>query len=440
MSRAPDALREPVLGLVAIVAFCSVAMNWVPMRVVPASDFYQFWVVGQELAAGRAGDVYADAERERIGGRYLQQALRGGDRTEVRTARQRETLETYSTPFLYTVFAAFSSGDYDRDLARYRVFSLASLLFAVVVLCRLLGYGALSTLAALAILGSWFAPVRSDWLVGNVNCFQLAGLAVFAWLVGRRPDRTGSVLAGFVLALGAMFKPNSAPVILLLFVAWGMRRRSEKLAFASVGIVAGMVFALVWSSVGFGDAGIWWSWASALSRLPDELITLALGNHAASRLAVEAFGVDVSVPMAVVCGTLVGFAMLRGLWGEAPADPPERAGLEDLHVVALASVLTLLVSPLAWLHYYVATIPMLLIVLRPEPAPARRGGEAIVLRGVVWLVWIAVMMRPLVVLGVSDDFGRAVLLCLGTAVLFVLGLRSLLRFAPGADAGGAAGR
>lgn len=426
MSGVSNRLREPALGLVAIVAFSSIVSNWAPMRVVPASDFYQFWVVGQELAAGRAGDIYSDAARERIGDRYLQRALRGGDRTEVRTARQRETLETYSTPFLYTVFAVLSSGDYERDLARYRAWGLASIVFSVVVLCRLLGHGPVATLASLAIFGSWFAPVRSDWLVGNVNGFQLAGVAVFAWLASRHPGRVGAVLAGLVLGASAMFKPNSAGVIALLLVAWGMRRRLERLVFASLGIVAAAALAGLASVLAFGGTGIWWRWAAALSRLPDELITLQLGNHAASRLLVEGLSVDLTAPIAIVCFGLAIAAMARALRGGAPADPPGRAGLEELVVAALAGVVTLLASPLAWLHYYVATIPMLLVVLRPE-APGARGRLAgIALRGTVWLVWIAVMMRPLVVLDIGDEYGRAVLLCLGTVVLFGLGLRSLL--------------
>ena len=134
-----SSLRDPTLMLLSIVAFCSIYSTSLPIHSKPAIDFYQFWVVGQEVATGQSGDVYSDLERRRIGRRYLNQARGADDPTRRKTAEHRAVLDTFSTPFLYTVFGALSSGDYARDLSRYRALSLLFVVLSVAALCRLLG-------------------------------------------------------------------------------------------------------------------------------------------------------------------------------------------------------------------------------------------------------------------------------------------------------------
>lgn len=423
--------REPTLILLVIVAFCSIYSTWLPIRSVPASDFYQFWVVGQELAHGQPGDIYTDRERERIGRHYLDQARIAGEPTELRAARQRVVLETFSTPFLYTLFGSLSSGEYERDLSTFRAFSLAFVVLSVAVLCRLLGYGVASTIVAITLFASWFAPARSDWLVGNVNSLQLGLLTLFLGLSCRFPTKAGYLAGGLLLGLGVMFKPNSVLVVGLLLVAWLVRRRHEKLVLASVGIASGALAAFVWSSAAFGGPSIWRSWSSALSALPDDIITVELGNYAPARLLSDWAQVDASLVIASVCAGLALAAVGRGLWGAVPEEPGDRAGFEDICVVALAGLMTLLSSPLSWLHYFVSAVPMLLVVLRPAaPGFHRDGAWWIIARGAALVALLAVMMRPLVILELGDDHSRAIFLCVGTALLFGLGLRELHAFRP----------
>lgn len=426
MRRERSKLREPTLILLLIVAFCSIYSNWLTIRKVPASDFYQFWVVGQELAGGQVGDIYTDLERERIGREYLDRARVEGERNKLKVASQRAVFETFSTPFLYTVFGSLSSGDYARDVSTCRVLSLLFVVFSVAVLCRLLGYGAISTIVAITLFSSWFAPVRSDWFVGNVNSAQLAWLVLFLWISCRFPTPVGYVAGGLILGLGAMFKPNAALVILLLFVSWAAGRRSQKLLLTSVGIAAGAVFAFVWSSTAFGDPNIWRNWTYALSNLPDDIITVELGNYAPVRLLNDWSQIDATLAFTLVFTGLALFAIGRGLWGAVPDEPSDRAGLEDVHVVALAGLVMLLSSPLSWLHYFVAALPMLLIVLRPTAVLGSGGASWMLTRAAASIALLAVMMWPLVVLEVGSTRSRAVFLCVGTTILFGLGLRALL--------------
>ncbi len=426
------ALREPTLILISIVAFCSIYSTWHPVRTIPAIDFYQFWIVGQEVAAGQPGNIYSDLERERIGRRYLDQARTAGELARLRTAHQRSVLDSFSTPFLYTVFGSLSSSDYEHDLSTHRTLSLAFVVLSVAALCRLLGYGLVPTLAAITLFASWFAPSRSDMLVGNVNHFQLGWMVLFLWLSCRFPTTLGHLAGGFLLGLGAMFKPNTAPVIGLLLVAWAIRRRHEKLVLETVGIAAGAFAAFAWSSAAFGGVGIWWSWFSALSTLPGDIITVELGNYAPARLLGDALQIDASWLIALVCGGLALAVITRGLWGVVGEGARDQPGMEDLHVVALAGLVTLLSSPLSWLHYFVAAIPMLLITLRPASGVQHEGASWILAKVAAFGALVVIMVRPMVMLGLGDLRIRALLLCMGTAVLFGLGLRELrtLRGAP----------
>jgi len=227
MTTGHRALREPTLVLIAIIAFCSIYASWYPARNGPAIDFYQFWVVGQEMSEGQSGNIYSDFDRERIGQHYLEKARTAGDRSRLRTAQGRSNLDNFSTPFLYTAFSFFSSGDYQRDLLTYRAISLLFLVLSVATLCHLLGYSVVPTLVAITLFTSWFAPSLSDRAVGSVNHFQLGWLVFFLWLSRRFPTTAGHILGGFILAFGAMFKPNTALVIGILMVAWLVSRQQK---------------------------------------------------------------------------------------------------------------------------------------------------------------------------------------------------------------------
>ena len=418
-------LRDPTALLILIVAFCSILSVWRPLWSAPAIDFYQFWVVGREVAGGHPGDVYSDEARAQIGERHLAEARADDDPARLRTALHRSDLDTFSTPFLYGVFGAFSSGDYERDLATYRALSLLVLVLSIATLCRLLGYGPPATLVAITLFTCFFAPSRSDVVVGNVNHFQLGLLVLFLWLACRFPGTSCDVAGGFLLGLGAMFKPNTALVIALLWAGWAMRRELRRITFASAGLAAGALLAFVWGSVAFGGIGIWGRWLSALSNLPDDLIPVELGNYAPTRLLAEAFSVELTGWIALLCGGLALAAMARGLLGPRRAAAADPARLEDIQVVALAGLITLLSAPLSWLHYFVAAIPMLLVVLRPAAGAELERPLAIVIRTAAVAALLTIMIQPMVMLGLGAPHDRLILLCAGTIVLFGLGLREL---------------
>ena len=205
---------------------------------------------------------------------------------------------------------------------------------------------------------------------------------------------------------------------------------AKKLLFETAGIAAGALTAFIWSSAAFGRIGIWSDWFVALSGIPDGLITVELGNYSPARLINDSLGIDATWLIAVACGGLTLATIARGCSRSATAQAEgsalDKSNLQDILVVALAGIVTLLSSPLSWLHYFVGAIPMLLITLRPMPEDQHGGASWILSRVVAIVALIAIMMRPLVMLGMEDPRDRAILICVATAALLVLGLRELI--------------
>jgi hypothetical protein len=69
---------------------------------------------------------------------------------------------------------------------------------------------------------------------------------------------------------------------------------------------------------------------------------------------------------------------------------------------------------------------MLLVVLRPTSPRRGENTTWVLARVAAFITLLTVMMRPLVMLELGDTRGRAILLCIGTALLFGLGVRELL--------------
>jgi hypothetical protein len=215
--------------------------------------------------------------------------------------------------------------------------------------------------------------------------------------------------------------------IAALQVAWLIRGRYRKFLLESGGISGGALVAFAWSSSAFGTPRTWQSWWSALSSLPDQIIRTELGNYAPARLLEDWLQLDLSLGIGLACVALALLAMWRGLSsGGVAEEASDRAGLEDMHIAALAGLIALLASPLSWFHYFTSAIPMLLIVLGPisHRHASARGWNLATIAAIVAL--LAIMMRPLGLLGIGTVWGRAVILCLGTALLFGLGLRALM--------------
>jgi hypothetical protein len=383
-------------------------------------DFYQFWVVAQTL--DRPGvNIYSDEDRHSLGAEFLEKSRQTGNPELIAIAEYRQKLETYSSPFLYTMFRQFSTGDFDRDLRHYRLLLLACLCFSVIVIARVLKHPWEIALAAVAVFSAFFAPFSSDMRVANVGSLQLAALAIYLWLIAhtRWPYReiVGGVIFGFVIA----FKPNLVFIQAMLALSWVFDRQSKRLLQHIIGALAGVTSAIVVASATFGSFRCWPDWISAVRTLPPEIISVAHGNFAPVRMLSERFGIDIPFAVAVIVG---GMSMLAIWWNRrlntTSMEPAARFDLRsDALAISLGCLVSILVPRLAWLHYYVLMIPVFLILL--SPAYSHRFNLVCYV-----LIGVALLGYGFDSLGNIDlmpaPAGQSVLVVLATLILFGLTL------------------
>jgi hypothetical protein len=407
------------IALALLLAACAqasvFAMRW------DCFDFYQFWVVGQAAREADTGDVWSKDERLRLGQEWARRAVaeQGPQSADPSTrrgisAKRRQDLETYSTPWLYTLFGWSASGDYDTDLGRFQHAGLAAFVLAVLGLARLAGLSWSGGALLAAFLVTFFAPTLSDMRVGNVNRLQVAALAL-ALVAGARRG-AWQLAAGFALGLAVMFKPNLAYPALVLGLGWIVLGRRQRLARQVPAALAGAAAAFGLASAWFGGAHVWRDWSRVLGELMGEYDhALSKGNFALVRLLE-----DSGMPAA---GAVVGALMLAGLG--AALFLRRRAGApaaqEDLALAGLGGALSVSTSRLAWVHYYLLVVPLAIYLLRPAaPAWARAGGA-------VALVLVA--HEPLKDLLRLEDTGTlaAALVGAGVLALYALTLLDLAR-------------
>jgi Glycosyltransferase family 87 len=435
--RLAEALHSDPLRLFAfILAFFALTQAWYEVERMACIDYYQFWVVGQAVRAREAGDVYSAEERARLGRLYYERAVEeAGPSPETSrrwlAARRRETLETYSTPWLYTLFAAFSTGDYARDETRFQRVSLAAYVAGIALFCSALGYSVAAAAAALAVFLWWFAPAVSDMHVGNVNRLEIALLAAFA--AGRSmaaravPERIATLATGALLGAAVLFKPNLVFVPIVVGSGWLALGRRRETAWGAAGFAIGAAASLALSVIAFGSAGAWRSWWAELPELLREYDhTLESGNYALIRLLKERAGIDASVALPVVLLAALAAALFiagRARRG-APAEALRRSdALWDALLTSLGAAVSLLAAQLAWAHYFLLAIPLALVLLRPAAVASRwivvrRAGAILGVTLVAMESW-----RSILGVGENSPAAEAAIVSSGALILFALGLR-----------------
>jgi hypothetical protein len=421
VSRNGEPGGAPLFLLVLLAAF-GLVLAWSATVRIVGVDFYQFWVVGQTLS--RPGiNIYSDEDRTRLGAEFLEKARQTGDPRRIVVAEYRKKLETYSSPFLYTLFRLGSTGDFEADLRNYRRLLLVCLTLGVVVLARLLHHSWETTLGALAIFSAWFGPFASDLKVANVNSLQLAALAVYLWTTSRLRWRRRDLIGGALLGLLVAFKLNLVFVPGLQALHWTLTGQIRRLLLVTIGAVLGGTLAIGMAAASFGTLHCWLDWLAALRSLPEDIIPVQYGNYAPARLLNESLGLNVTAPLALVLGGLPAIV----LWSRRRTAPD--ADGEAL-VLCTGCLLVVSITRLAWLHYYVLAIPALLVGLQPRPnSPARqrdRVGSVLVA-----LALVAYSFDSLANLGFAPTTHlRGILVVLATLVLLGLILTRLGSRAP----------
>ena len=184
-------------------------------------DFVQFHLTGQHVVHGGDPHVYSDKVRREILERAWQEVQTEGIESKFYQAvnfRHERSWESYSSPFLYSVFGAVAgiseseavrshksleapssglsatfspySGEkgrsevYERAINRYWIVCLGSTMIGFITFGWVLRIPGWSMLFGAVIL-VWFSPLRIDMNVANVDQIQLGMVGVLAAIVGR---------------------------------------------------------------------------------------------------------------------------------------------------------------------------------------------------------------------------------------------------------------
>jgi hypothetical protein len=326
-------------------------------------DFYQFWVVGRAIARTHSVDIYSEQARRDLGGTYLLEALHSSSARQRAVAHHRSVLETTATPFLYTVIGAICSDDYDASLNRFRVILIAAFTLSVAGFTHLMGYPALIAVLALALLSKWFEPLASDLRVGNVGSFQLLQVLVYAHLRLRLGARVRDWSSGVWLGLALAFKPNLAPLALLLLLWPILIRDWSACAKTAGGIILGGIGAVALSTCAVGSRQTWFDWVNALRAIPAANITTSIGNFSPLEV-LRPFAGAATPALVGACGlSLVTWAVVTRLRARRQ-DPNQtlhaRESGDLLWLLAVGALSPILLVRLAWLHYFVLATPALL--------------------------------------------------------------------------------
>jgi 4-amino-4-deoxy-L-arabinose transferase-like glycosyltransferase len=361
-----DSLSLILATLVAL----SLLGAWLYAKESPGIDYYVTWVAADAVKNGTRLNIYEASSRYALAVEYRNKAdaLDGAPNQKLVAGHLKE-LQMTATPFLYWVTGVFASGDYENDLVTWQFLSLLLVTMSILVLCRVLGHAPSTGLVILLAVLVWFMPLYSNLRVANVNGFQLGLISLALWLLNRRVDGRYLYIAGLLTGLLVMFKPNLAPVALLFGGAWVVRRQYVKLALCVSGMATGAILAMLVSSIWLGNASAWLDWFYYIRQFVDGGPGESGGNYA---IITRVFGATSPLVQLMSALFLCLLCLVLFWWGRRcmAAVESDRAGkdreyIENAFLIAMGCLIPLLTSTLVWLHYYLLTIPMIIIALRP---------------------------------------------------------------------------
>jgi hypothetical protein len=267
--------------------------------------------------------------------------------------------------------------------AAFRLWWAVSLLCycaAVWLLARRYGGGVVAVLWAFALAGLW------DTLVLGQIYLALVLAAVAAWLL---LDRGRPVAAGLLIGLVVAVKPNFAVWPVLLLLAGHTRPAAAAVLSATLAAVVPVLI--------YGPE-VYAQWVDLVLRDSSRAIFLtnASLSGVAHRLGLPLLGMGLSL------GLLAAMAAWVRRWRP-----------HSLRVSALALVVALLASPIAWVHYTLFLLP---IFFASRWSPPLMMSAALLVVPVPMVLYL-LDAAPWLQASIGSVYGWAVTLCLAALLL-----------------------
>lgn len=354
-------MTRPWLTLVAI-AFCAEGL-FVALFVSPVSHGIDFYHVNFVPAAVHRGlNIYDPDQHRQIAAEVEQSiAANASLREQVCVTINRRLYPTgfcpTATPFLYAVHSLGLVGPFDL---RYWIFQIAATVLGaigIVMAARSVGLSRQIAWLACGLITSFCWPLFLDAQLANVSRFQLFGLGVaMAASTSRRAWGIG--LAGFVLAVGAAYKPTILPSIVVWLGVLLVDRRWRDVVTGLAGLVLGTLLSFVFPLILFPSLDCWWEWKHFAGAELSALANDFPGNYSL-QAALSALGPGwlAAIPWLIGASLLFVFG-----WTSRPKQTNEHSDTERDRRLALAIAVgplwTILASPLTWVQYSALTMPL----------------------------------------------------------------------------------
>jgi hypothetical protein len=354
-------LADPTALLAGALFLCAVLYSVQEIQRARGVDYYQFWVMSRAAASPASDSLYSVETSRQIGLEYLDRARSSPESSRFRDAAEwnqktnPDVLDPISTPFYYALLGSIATGDYDRDYRIFQALGGVAFVLGLIGLCRIFAYPWPAALLAATLVLLWFGPLHSDVQAANVNRLQFAAL-VASLLLLRRNDARGFFLGGLALALLVLFKPNLAFVPVLLIATWAIQGRRRDLKFGTAGLAAGALLGFLVGSWFLRSFSSWPDWLGVTRRLLSKPYPIENFNVSLATLVYSNTGFDPSVWLTLGIVTSYCACLSRGVL----------RGDSDLLAIGVGCILPLIAVQIAWDHYFLLTLPLLLYFLRPE--------------------------------------------------------------------------
>ena len=374
---APSPKTPAALPVLIVVLLASVVLSQPVPRVFEAIgiDFYHFWgvPVAMRLTGHTLGSPYTQGPRY---SEVLKQYAATANQPKLTAAARFWTGPDFTaSPLLYTAFAVVSS-DYAASLQAFQVIQMLSFVAACLLLGHLYRVGVFHLLCFTLLCFVFYQPLLSDLRVANLGCLQFLYLTVVLYLAsalprvsafGRRAGLAAALLAA--LAVLTLCKPNVALISVLMTMHLLVRHGRRLFLIAAVPAAVVAAAALGLASLYFHSWTVWREWYRFVYGSNAYMLVrpVTQGNYSTAVLLSSWIGVDVYVA-GVVLAALLGLSLIVASVRGGPSWSPAALWRNTLTCVfedprvalAIGVLVTVAVSPVYWLHYYVvALIPSL---------------------------------------------------------------------------------
>lgn len=342
-------------------------------------DFLVLWSLPESLNYMSVPDIYSNEGESQLSKHMVYENL--SDR-ELQVAKDvvayyKEHVAINSTPFLYSIVGLLKSHDYDKDLNIYILLSTMCLAGSVMLLCYFSGFSFMLAVILLVYLEFFHVPMLVDDIIGNITSFQILLLTLFV-ACSVFKYKYSSLLSGLALGLCVMLKPNVLFVLIFNVIILYVKIRSSKDCIRFRGFVTGVVTSLLVciliGSAYFGGINIWGYFLHKLTIILNFHYPVDGCNYSLTNIIYSYTKTNYSLWILVVL--VAGFLYFclvnrrrikRNSISNLGIDRENEICLaESFCVVGIGCATMFFSSGLAWVHYHVLLIPLLIFLLRPN--------------------------------------------------------------------------